>query len=380
MQISSDYAETFELIRWIEQKTQNLRVKYMKDINVLVTGGGSPGIAGTIHSLKNNFDNRQVRVIATDAREIVPGRFLADGFYVIPRATDREMYLAKLSQICKREKIDVLLPQNTSELLILAENKSFFSNIGVDVVVSDYQPLIISNNKYELLKLCEKIKIPYPEYYLCVTINELEKAALKLGWPDKPIVVKPPESNGSRGLRVIDDNKDYKSLFYDEKPTLLYTRFSHFKEMIGETFPPLLVMEYLPGQELTLDVFRHNSVFLSIPRIREEIRSGISFQNSAINDAKLISYSKEISDHLDLLYCYGFQFKYDEEGAPKILECNPRVQGTMVFATFMGANMIYSAVKAALGEKLPSYSLDWDTKLLRYWGAIGITQDKSVLF
>ena len=76
-------------------------------------------------------------------------------------------------------------------------------------------------------------------------------------------------------------------------------------------------------------------------------------------------------------FCFGFQFKYDIYGIPKILECNPRVQGTMIFSTFMGANIIYAAVKSCLGEFLPEFSLNWDTKLIRYWGAIGITGHAS---
>ena len=58
----------------------------MKTINVLITGGGSPGIAGTIYSLKNNYDNRKINIICTDAQAECTGKFLADKFYQIPRA------------------------------------------------------------------------------------------------------------------------------------------------------------------------------------------------------------------------------------------------------------------------------------------------------
>ena len=78
-----------------------------------------------------------------------------------------------------------------------------------------------------------------------------------------------------------------------------------------------------------------------------------------------------------LKYCFGFQFKYDINNIPKILECNPRVQGTMVFSTMMGANLIYSSLKSCLGEDIPEFVLHWETKLLRYWGAIGVN-DKSI--
>jgi carbamoyl-phosphate synthase large subunit len=118
-----------------------------------------------------------------------------------------------------------------------------------------------------------------------------------------------------------------------------------------------------------------NKNFICIQRKRDEVKSGISFQNSVHNDDRIQSYSKAISDYLDLYYCFGYQFKYDLNGIPKILECNPRVQGTMIFSTFMGANIIYSSIKSVLGENIPELSYDFDTKLLRYWGALGINKN-----
>lgn len=350
----------------------------MKKINVLVTGGGSPGIAGTIYSLKNNYDKRNIKVTCTDIQEDCVGRYLADKFYKIYKASDTEKYLKNLLEICNNEKIDVILPQNTAELLTLAKNQAKFTNVGIKIVVSNHKQLITANNKYELLKISESIGIPFPKYSIVCNKNNLILSAKKIGWPNNPVVVKPPDSNGSRGLRIIDENKNYKELFYNQKPTNMFTKFEPFLEMIGDSFDPLLLMEYLPGEEITIDVFRNKEKFVSIPRIRSEIRSGISFRNKAIKSYELINYSKILSDHLNIMYCFGYQFKYDSNGIPKILECNPRVQGTMVFSTFMGVNMIYSAIKSILNEKLPEFSLEWETNLLRYFGAIGITKDGIV--
>lgn len=347
----------------------------MENLNILITGGGSPGIAGTIYSLRNNYDNRKIKIIAVDVRKEVVGKYLADRFYNIPKANDTQNYLNSLKEICKKEEVDVLIPQNTAELLVLAKNQNLFLSINTKVIVSDYKSILIANNKFELLKVCKIIGIPFPKFYLVSNQSEFNEAAYSLGYPDKRIVVKPPDSNGSRGIRIIDDKKDYKKLYYEEKPTSLYMKFTQLFEILGDEFEPLLVMEHLDGEEVTLDVFRDQSNFVSIPRKRDEIKSGISFQNSAYRNENLIQYSKILSDNLNLKYCFGFQFKYDAELVPKILECNPRVQGTMIFSTFMGANIIYSAVKSALGEQIPKFNCIWSTKLIRYWGALGIVDD-----
>lgn len=345
----------------------------MKKITVLITGGGSPGIAGTIHSMRNNYDNRDIFIISTDVKPNCVGKYLADKFYQIPHSSDQKDYLRKLMDICRNEKIDVILPQNTLELNLLSKSRELFSPLGTSIAVSCYKAMKTANDKFELLKLCKRLSIPYPEFYLVKDRLQLLDAAKRLGWPHKPFVVKPPNSNGSRGLRIIDENKNYKKLFYNEKPSNLFIRLEQLISILNENFDEIIAMEYLPGNEITIDVFRDSSNFISIPRIREEIRSGISFVNYALNDEKLMRYSKIISEYLDMQYCFGYQFKYDEEGIPKILECNPRVQGTMIFATFMGANLVYSSIKSCIGEHIPSFLLDWETSLLRYWGALGVT-------
>jgi len=89
---------------------------------------------------------------------------------------------------------------------------------------------------------------------------------------------------------------------------------------------------------------------------------------------------KRLSDAAGLNYAFGFQFKMDEHNTPKLLESNPRVQGTMVLSTFAGANIIYAAVKRALDEDIPDFQIKWGTRILRYWGGMGIQNGDSVAF
>ena len=106
------------------------------------------------------------------------------------------------------------------------------------------------------------------------------------------------------------------------------------------------------------------------------IRSGITFNGTVEKNEELIEYSKKLSKEIGLRYAYGFQFKLDKNNTPKLLESNPRVQGTMVLATFAGVNVIYGAVKHALSERVPEFDIKWGTKIMRYWGGIGVTEEK----
>lgn len=347
-----------------------------KQIKILITGSGAPGIAGTIYSLKNNYDQRSVHLVGTDIKKGVAGQYLCDDFAVIAPANNAVNYLNCLLELSISKKIDVILPQNTSELEILAQNKQKFDQERIKVIISSPESLKLSNNKYGLMNFCKSQQIPTADFFIADNFKDLKRYAEKLGWPEKKVVIKPPVSNGQRGMRIIDQNFDFKKAFYEQKPTDVLTRMNALYEILGDKFPELIVMEYLPGDEYTVDVFRFNGRVTAIPRKRSSIRSGITFSGCLEQNQQLIEFSEKLAKGLNLEYCFGFQFKLDESGLPKILESNPRVQGTMISSVLGGANIIYSSVKAVLGEEVPDFKVNWDAKLVRYWGSLNIINDQ----
>lgn len=346
----------------------------MDNITVLVTGSGAPGIKGTLYSLENNFDNRKIKIIGTDIKKDVVGKYLCNKFFQIPKPESKE-YLTALLSICEDNYVDVILPQNTSELLVLANNKKYFDKIGTVVAVSDTQGLEIANDKYKIMKLADKIGVPSPSCYLVNNFDDLVESAKELGWPKCPVVVKPPTSNGMRGVRIIDESVNLKDMFYFEKPTGLYSTMENLRRVLDSFFPELLVMEYLPNDEYTVDLLSADKTIV-VPRKRDIIKSGITFNGTVEKDDEIIEYSKKLSRTIGLKYAYGFQFKRDGKNTPKLLESNPRVQGTMALSTFAGANIIYGAVKHALGEEIPEFNIKWGTRILRYWGGVVTSESK----
>lgn len=347
----------------------------MKKIKVLVTGIGAPGIGGTIYSLKNNFDKRPVEIIGTDITEDAVGKFLCSKSYVIPRASDKKNYLESLFDISVVEKPDAILPQNTAELLTLAENIHDFNKIGVALIVSNDKAIKKANNKLEILELCKNNNIPTVDFSATDNFNELIKIAKDLGWPKKKIVIKPPVSNGMRGVRVIDESIDLKKNFFEEKPSSFVIKMETLHEILGEKFPLLIVTDHLPGEEYSVDVLKSKKSITVVPRKRVTIRSGITFNGLIEKNNQIIEISRILCEILGLSYCFGFQFKLDEFNVPKLLECNPRVQGTMVMSTIAGANIIYGAIKTALNESIPDFDIHWGSSFHRYWGGIGITEN-----
>jgi carbamoyl-phosphate synthase large subunit len=348
-------------------------------VSIIVTGAGAPGIAGTIYSIRNNPDNINFKIVSTDIVEDPVGKYLSDEFYVVP-PPENDTYIDSIKKIVKRTNAKVILPQTTREITVLSKHKEDFKAINVNIVVSDYENLLTANDKYSLLEKAKEIGIPYPKYYLVTSQNSFLKAIEKLGYPQEKVVVKPRLSNGMRGLRIITPEKWNIKRFLSEKPEGIEIDLNSFIEIFyGNDWPELIVTEYLPGYEYTVDVFKDGTKIIVIPRLRKSIRSGITFEAQVEFRDDLINFSKKLSEALDLNYCFGFQFKLSKDGIPKILEGNPRVQGSMVVSTFAGFNMIYYAVRKALGYEINFNKMKLqEVNFKRYWGGIAIKDGKYV--
>lgn len=347
-------------------------------ITVLVTGGGAPGIAGTLHALRHNPDGTMVRIITCDMQSDAVGKYLANAFYVIPPAESPE-FVKALLEISTNEHVDVILPQVTRELLPLAENASLFEKHGIKIAIASKASIEQANDKWTVLQVAKKCKVPCPESVLTKTEEELLQAVQWLGYPQRKVVVKPRLSNGLRGLRILSEELWNVSRFLTQKPDSLEMPLNGLLAILrnGE-WPELIVQEFLPGPEYTIDVFRGQHGTIAIPRLREEIRSGITFKAKVELRSDLQLYVTKLAEELDLKYAFGFQFKVSGEGTPELLECNPRVQGTMVVSVFAGTNVIWWAIKEALGEKVqpeePRPHVD-GMRFIRYWGGVAIYGD-----
>lgn len=346
------------------------------ELYILLTGVGAPGVEGTLYAL------RQLRayVIGVDADPQAVGRYLCDAFRTIPMAREKEAYLTALRSLCAEFKVEVIVPQNTAELLLLAANIQVFEAQGTRIAVSDAAAIELANNKYLLLEESRRLGLPTCEYALCTDFEHLRAEVQARKARGLWTVVKPPCGNGSRGVRIImeTDPAKRKEDFYRQKPSSLYCTIDELYAILGDCFPELLVMDYLEGEEFTVDVLRTEKSFVALPRKRESMRSGITFRASLDPDETMIQASRALAESIGLRYCFGFQFKRNKEGIPMLLECNPRVQGTMVMSVMAGTNIIAAAVCAALGEEEPELTVKWDTKLVRYWGAIGVNESGVV--
>ncbi len=353
----------------------------MSKICVLVTGGGSPGIAGTIHALRKNEDGKEVKIVAVDARDDVVGKYLADKFYQVKLAEDKD-FLDSIVEVCKKEKVDVILPQVTKELDILSSNKNELEKLNIHVAVMKKSAMEVANNKYYLMEKYVSLGLKQGKFRMLKSKKDLLDFAKEIDYPNNPFVVKPPLSNGMRGLRIVTPENISMESFLNSKPSDVTASLEKISALFDLEESPLelIGMEYFPGMEYTVDVYRSplSKKMVVIPRSRDVIRTGITFEGELIKNEEMISISEKLANELDMTYCFGFQYKFGNDGLPHLLECNPRIQGTMIMSVLGGANMIYWSVKEALGVMvdLDKVEIKWGMKFKRYWGGMGIHDGK----
>jgi carbamoyl-phosphate synthase large subunit len=215
--------------------------------------------------------------------------------------------------------------------------------------------------------------LPVPLFFIVQSKEDFLKEVKELGYPDKPVCFKPVKANGSRGFRIIDPQINRYRLLFEMKPDSTYITLDEITSIFDEskTFPDLIVMEYLPGTEYSIDLLvDHGSPLYTIPRRRDVMSAGISIKGETVKENDVIDYCNEIVQSLGLHGNIGIQVKRDMNGVPLILEINPRLQGTVIHCTGAGANLPYYAVKLALQEDIPIVDVLWNCKFLRYWSEV----------
>lgn len=338
----------------------------MRDITVLLTACGVQFIPGLVNCLKENGE-RNIRLIGTDMNDDKTLYPLFDKLYVVPAAKD-EHYVDRLLEICKNEKVDVVLPFMSAELLPLIDRLSDFEKIGVKVSVSDRKSIEITNNKLKFYEFLKKNGLKVPKFASVKTADDLLPACKAVGYPEKAVCVKATELSGSRGIRIIDATKSRYDILFEQKPNSFYTTFEELDATLRErdTIPEMMAMECLPGEEGSVDLIANNGKILYMAYRQSNVNlasipqeATLAYNEEAYEIATAVIAKLGLTGNADL------DFKYDENGHPVLMEINPRIAATMQIFKEGGMNLPYLRIKQLLGEELPQVEIKYGLKMKR---------------
>ncbi len=336
-------------------------------IHILMTGGGAPGAAGILKCLQLE---KSFRVTVADANPEAIGKYLNQEFETIPIAI-APLFAETILSLCEEKKIRIVLPLVTKELVPLSQLQKEFEWAGIKLPVSSTASLEIANNKSRLYEFLQWRGIPVPDFRMAETVEQFAEAVRELGYPEKPVCFKPSVSNGSRGFRIISDQMNELDLLLNHKPESLYITLPDAIRILSSgVFPELLISEWLPGEEYSVDCLaRLGETVLAVPRSRKKMINGISVEGEFVKEESIIAYCTQIIRELRLHGNIGMQVKRSAAGQFLLLEINPRVQGSIAAGLGAGINLPVLAIKQELGLPVSpnELSVKWGTKFTKYW-------------
>ena len=338
----------------------------MSEITVLLTACGVQFILGLVDCLKSNGE-RKVRLIGTDMNDDKTLYPLFDKFYVVPPVKSNE-YVNTLLNICRSEKVDILLPFMSAELLALEARKQDFEMVGTKVSVSNGNSIAITNNKLKFYEFLKGKGLPVPKFKKIENADELYESCEFVGYPQRAVCVKATELSGSRGIRLIDPNKSRYDILFGQKPNSFYTTIEELYITLKEKpeIPEMMAMEYLPGAEGSVDLIADHGKILYMAYRESNVNLASIPQEATLSyNEKAYRIAEEVIKALSLDGNADLDFKNDAEGNPVLMEINPRIAATMQIFKMGGLNLPYLRVKQLLGEPLPEIDIKYGIKMKR---------------
>jgi hypothetical protein len=165
---------------------------------------------------------------------------------------------------------------------------------------------------------------------------------------DFPIFLKPNRGEGSKGTFIARSMDEVVE--------------------ITSSNPDMVICEYLPGQELTVDCFtnRKRELLFVGPRTRERIQMGISNHSESVPlTAEIQRIADIINKKLELRGAWFFQVKQAADSSYKLLEISARQAGTMALYRQVGVNFALLSIFDAMEMDVSILSNQFDIQLDR---------------
>ena len=263
-------------------------------------------------------------IIGADITASAPALFFCDETKIVCRIREPE-YIPQLLEICKAENVDCLIPTIDTDLLMLAENKEKFEEIGTKVLISAVDKVKLCRDKRYTADYFMSVGLKSP-----VPVDDVAK--YNLGYP---AFIKPKDGSSSIDAYKVNNAEEL--------------------EEYAKKVNDYIVQPFISGREFTIDIFcdyEGNPVFVT-PRERLAVRAGEVLKTRIHQDDVMIQ------EMLDLIADYKpcgqitVQLIQDElTGDNYYIEINPRFGGGAPLSIKAGADSAKAVICMLKGEKL----------------------------
>ena len=224
----------------------------------------------------------------------------------LPFVNDKNI-ITELKKIVQEKNIDAIYPTMDLAITILKQNEN---ELGCKVVAPPLETVEISLSKektYEILKNIINIPTVYEH------INQIT---------EYPVFVKPKIGYGAIGTKLVKNKEELETF-------------------LSNSDKENLILEYLPGEEYTIDCFtdRHGELRYCSARQRNRIKSGISVNTSfAENQNEFREFVEKINSKVNFRGAWFAQVKRNAKGELALLEIASRLGGSSSLCRGIGIN------------------------------------------
>lgn len=233
------------------------------------------------------------------------GRYVFENYISGMPFVDDENFIDYLNSVIEKYKIDFIFPAHDSVVLKCAQN---VNKIKCQVLTSCLDTCELTRSKLKTYTFFKDI-IRVPKIFTINTITQF------------PVFLKPDVGQGSKGCLKALSNAEVEAATKKDSS--------------------LLILEYLPGKEYTIDCFSDINGNLCYFQGRERARifNGISSNSFPVEDDRFEKIAQKINSSISLKGAWFFQVKEDMKGDLCLLEIAPRIAGTMELNRMQGVNL-----------------------------------------
>ena len=259
------------------------------------------------------------KIVAADLSITAPAIYMADTYYLVPRIDDPD-YFPRIFDICRKEQIQAVTTLIDPEIMLLAERRAEFEQMGVEVLAPYTETAKLCFDKFAMYQYLREKGIRTP-----LTFGD--PASFESAWTAGeirfPVFVKPRTGSGSVGARRVDTLEALREAFAAD--------------------PSLIVQEFMGGAvdmdaDVYIDTISGRPVSLFSKR-KLETKIGGASKTVSFKDRRLVDFI------VSALGAFRFNGPIDmdlwyRDGEYYLSEINPRFGGAYLHAYGAGVDFV----------------------------------------